>query len=347
MKKKLKYKESTLRKLGGGYYLVIKRFTREWTQEGMTDAEVEQLRECLHDFDGIFQFHIELMFVSEGMSFRAEEYSGVQENDSKNYGRQLVLLVKREAGIPGEEETARRLYLLQEREQKRYMEKEKAKGRKGKSFRGCKAYTGEELADLGVFMHRLALRLSLRWLELHGGVRKRVFYASYQSFLIDEECLRQFGVLARKKTGDKNQDNKREPPRLYVECGVMGTKKFHQMIRGLGKKELEHLDNLRNRICRELFVVFFERVQEQSLKEEVGKLLSRWFDGVKEALSNPLLFLPTRMGMARQEAERELLMQVLVGFGYFGWCLSEAVVRRVYRRWLRSHVGKQGGHGAG
>ena len=62
-------------------------------------------------------------------------------------------------------------------------------------------------------------------------------------------------------------------------------------------------------------------------------ILHDWKEGIIDALQNPNLSLHMGAGTQSEEAHRQLLVAVLVGFASFGWCISSAVVKQVYRKW--------------
>ncbi|MBR0458371.1 MAG: hypothetical protein IJJ26_03970 [Victivallales bacterium] len=181
----------------------------------------------------------------------------------------------------------------------------------------------------------MILRLTFQWLETHGGGRKRVFLASYHSFLIDVESLRRFGQLSEAELKDCGEEKKptTDCPRLYAEDGVVGTREFHRLLRGESGENLKRMENPRNRMGRELLHTMLERIQEEDLREELRVILHDWKEGIIDALQNPNLSLHMGAGTQSEEAHRQLLVAVLVGFASFGWCISSAVVKQVYRKW--------------
>ncbi len=334
MGRRLLFTEETLAELGDGYYLIFKRFAPEWCGKEASEAEVECLRECCGDFDAAFQFRVERLYVSAGMSFRSMG-RGRRRGTFRDYGRSLVLVLRRLPGIPSEEEASRRCARLAELERERFRGRELAKGRVGSNWRGSRPYSGAELGDLGVFMHRLSLRLTGRWLETHGGGHGRVFRPSYHSMLVDGEAL---GLLGLPRRGEEASGTAGEAPELYVGGGALGTLRFHRMTRGLAEEGLTRLLNPRSRVGPELLAAMEERVREEPLRDTLRTLLADWGE---DLLRTGVLALTTRPGIGQysQRVHVQFLSELVVGMGFFGWCISSEVVRRAYRRWQRRRGG--------
>ena len=255
-------------------------------------------------------------------------YGGQRKGSTVAYEPSVVLLVKREAGIPGEEETNRRVCKLNEAERQRFQAREQAKGRKSGRFRGSMEYTGVDLANLGVFLHRVILRMAICWMERHGG-KRRVFQESYHSFLVDEGVLKLLcpSLEQGKASGEVSNSA------WYVQDGVIGTKAFHKLIRGLDEQGLKGLENERNRIEEELLYIFGEHVTAEPLKEMAKKMLSEWGTDLKWDFCRAIFYKGN--GPHTIAYRQAFLVNLLVGAGHFGWCMSSEVVKRAYQRFQK------------
>ncbi len=322
------FSEEYLENHGSGYYLICKRLAPEWRLEAVTQEDLQALAECSCDFNEAFQYKVVFVGATSRMVFSSDGSEEADEGVVK-YEPSVVLLVKRESGIPGEEETNRRMCKLYESEQQRFMAREQAKGRKGGKFRGCREYTGEDLADLGVFMHRVSLRMANCWLERHGGVKRRVFLSSFRSFLIDAGVLELLHYVPHQgETSDETAS-----PTWYVQDGVIGTKEFHRSTRKLDERGLRGLENERNRIEEELLYIFGEHVVEVPLKEKAKELLSLWGPEIKGSFFRA--FMKRGNDPISVEIRKEFLLTLLIGVGHFGWCMSSEVVKRTYQRFRK------------
>ncbi len=320
------FSEEYLVEHGSGYYLICKRLAPEWHLESLSKEDLKAMEACSHDFDEAFQFKVVFVGTTERLEFLSE-WGGKRKGSMRKYEPSVVLLVKREAGIPGEEEAEHRVCRLNETEQNRFQAREHAKGRKGGKYRGSMEYTGADLANLGVYMHRVSLRMANCWMERHGG-KRRVFQESYRSFQTDEKILELLHLASRQESAAETAS-----PTWYVQDGVIGDKAFHQSVRNLDEHALQEMENERIKIEEELLCIFEEHVTSEPLKEKARKMLSTWGTELKwdffRAFSN------WGNGTKGIEYSQEFLMNLLIGARHFGWCMSSEVVKHAYQRFKK------------
>ena len=219
MEKHPLYTEEYLEEHGAGYYLICKRLAPEWGLSSVSKEDLEALEGCIHDFDEAFQYKVVYLGTTERLEFLSE-WGGKRKGGRREYGASLVLLVKRESGIPDAEEANARVRKLEASEMRRFLSREQSKGRKGGRYRGFKEYTRRDLVDLGVYLHRVCLRMAVCWMERHGG-RRRVFQESYRSFLVDEKILELLRISP--ESGKETEMD----GTWFVQEGVIGWKAFH------------------------------------------------------------------------------------------------------------------------
>ena len=97
------------------------------------------------------------------------------------------------------------------------------------------------------------------------------------------------------------------------------------------------LENTRVRVGREVVSAFAERIQEPLLREVAEELLGSWGEELREAFWHARHSFSPGVGTRRLYVQEQLLITILVGLVHTGWCLSEEVVKRLFRKWQRLH----------